>query len=261
MYYTNSAPEGTNGTVTAYAGTHIDRTNVFFAGLTGKGGRIVHLINGSRFVCGRKFKYAPYILNDNGYTIEEFSQDVRGVTRCDRCFNCMNKVSIDEGDVKIDLVKLSQMHFRILSEAIANSILLTSKRFNGVIEGMAISEERDANSARQDADNVVLSAFKLRGKQGVESFELNPTSSTIRDTVPDNMIDLFTVSQTMMRHGQISIINSKEKGGVSLMLVANSSIVYYLACDVGFARKEDNFGGFVFSVTPKPYENINFNNY
>ena len=260
MFYTQGQTSELGSDVTVYTRNHIDRANAFFAGTTGKGGRIVHLINGSRFVCGRRFSQSPYILEDHSHTVDSFSSKVDGVKVCTRCFNCMKKSTVKANDIKVDLIKLSQMHFMIISEAISNAATLANGNHSRQVEGMAITNPNIYEHAKQISDTVTLNAFKFKGKHGAQSFPIDTRYVTMWEEMPSNLLKLFTVSQAMMRHGQISIIKPAELGEPHLMLIANSSIVYYMACRI--CKLEDTkHQTEVYSVTPLPYEEIDYNKY
>lgn len=266
MFYTKHAPSDSGGDFTVYAGRHIDRTNIFFTGLTGKGGRIVHLINGFRFVCGRKFAVAPHILSDSKFAIDargeaEGYKYADGLRVCNRCYVGMKRVSVDEKDIKIDTVKLSQMHFKIILEAVANSILLASNKFDGTSNGMAISEPEHHEEARALAGDVVLNSFKLKGKRGAQSFRINTMFTRVLNFVPGSTLQIFAVAPSMMRHGQMAIVRPPKAGMPHLMLIVNSSIMYYTACKIKQVKSEDEYGGETYEVTPLPYEAIDYNQY
>ena len=264
MYYSKHAiSDIKGGDVEVFVSQHIDRTNVYFAGLTGKGGRVLHLMNGSRFFCGRKYSHSPYILHDHDYTVGELSSEVRGVKRCERCFGGMKKVNITEGgppSVKMDIVKLGQMHFKIISEAIANSILLTTNVFDGITDGMAIASPAKHDKARHIAEKLVVESFNL-SKKDAGSFPLNDAFSFVYREMPETVFDLFGVASAMMRHGQIVLIRPKDKNDPYLMMIANSSTIYYTACRAEVSRETTNNYGEQYNVTPLPYTEIDYNKY
>ena len=260
----NRAMVGVDGTTEIFASMFVDRTNVYFAGMTGKGGRVAHLINGSRFFCGRKFTHAPFIFDDNGYTLDEFNNEVREIRTCDRCFSCMTKVQVGKdvkGQIKMDVVRLGQMHFEIISEAIANSILLSTDAFDGTLQGMAIAKPEYHEKARNYASNVVLNAFNLKGRKGAHTFPLNDGFSNILDKLPDSVMDLLGVGSAMMRYGKIIIVKPRNENSKHLMVIANSSTLYYMACDIKINNSNTSRYGNQYEVTPLPYDQIDYNKY